>query len=68
MNNSMTTPFYGMIEEVRVMLVDNDTKFITQMFDLLTSYDYTGDISKNKNRTCNFWCFDISRFCVIFFI
>ncbi|XP_060202055.1 putative two-component response regulator ARR20 [Lycium barbarum] len=36
----MAAPFYGMIKEVRVMLVDNDKEFVNEMVDLLKSYDY----------------------------
>ncbi|KAK4338914.1 hypothetical protein RND71_040376 [Anisodus tanguticus] len=39
-DNSMATPFYGMIEEVRVVLVDHDKDFVTKMIDLLKSYKY----------------------------
>ncbi|KAK6782296.1 hypothetical protein RDI58_020092 [Solanum bulbocastanum] len=36
----MATPFYGMIETINVLLVDNDQEFITNIIDLLKSYDY----------------------------
>ncbi|KAK4366574.1 hypothetical protein RND71_014454 [Anisodus tanguticus] len=38
--NPMGAPFYGMIEEVCVMLVDHDEKFVNEMTDLLKSYGY----------------------------
>ncbi|XP_060171218.1 two-component response regulator ORR26-like [Lycium barbarum] len=38
--NPMAAPFYGMIEEVRVMLVDHNKEFVNEMVDLLKSYSY----------------------------
>ncbi|MCD7469241.1 hypothetical protein HAX54_008112 [Datura stramonium] len=48
----MASPYHGMIEEVHVMLVDDDTKFVTVMVDLLKSYDYKGMsmLSKGKKK------------------
>ncbi|PHU06764.1 hypothetical protein BC332_23253 [Capsicum chinense] len=36
----MTASYYGMIEEVGVMLIDSDTTSATKMIDFLKSYDY----------------------------
>lgn len=35
----MEAPFYGMIDEVRVLLVDNDKAFLTDMVVLLKTHD-----------------------------
>ncbi|KAH0643605.1 hypothetical protein KY290_035083 [Solanum tuberosum] len=36
----MATGYYGIIHEVRVVLVDPETENVTEMVDLLKSYDY----------------------------
>ncbi|KAG5581515.1 hypothetical protein H5410_052142 [Solanum commersonii] len=36
----METGYYGIIDEVRVVLGDHETKNVTKMVDLLKSYDY----------------------------
>ncbi|KAH0640910.1 hypothetical protein KY285_037496 [Solanum tuberosum] len=36
----MATPYYGMIEEVWVMLIDDDKEFVTHMTGLLKSHNY----------------------------
>ncbi|XP_049399924.1 putative two-component response regulator ARR20 [Solanum stenotomum] len=36
----MATGYYGIIDEVRVVLVDPETENVTEMVDLLKSYDY----------------------------
>ncbi|KAM3217368.1 hypothetical protein P3L10_026811 [Capsicum annuum] len=36
----MAAPYYGMIDEVHVVLVDDDKEFVNNMVDLLKSYDY----------------------------
>ncbi|KAH0737052.1 hypothetical protein KY290_035757 [Solanum tuberosum] len=36
----MATPYYGMIEEVWVMLIDDDKEFVTHMTSLLKSHNY----------------------------
>ncbi|KAM3217346.1 hypothetical protein P3L10_026789 [Capsicum annuum] len=36
----MTVSYYGMIEEVRVMLIDSDTTSATEMVHLLKCYEY----------------------------
>ncbi|MCD7470081.1 hypothetical protein HAX54_009658 [Datura stramonium] len=36
----MAVPYYGMIEEVRVMLVEYDKESAFKMVDLIKSYDY----------------------------
>ncbi|XP_025886280.1 two-component response regulator ARR1-like [Solanum lycopersicum] len=36
----MASPNYGTIKEVHVLLVDNDKEFVTEMINLLKSYDY----------------------------
>lgn len=43
----MASPNYGTIKEVHVLLVDNDKEFVTEMINLLKSYDYKGNICKN---------------------
>ncbi|PHU06798.1 hypothetical protein BC332_23287 [Capsicum chinense] len=39
----MAAPYYGMIDEVHVVLVDDDKEFVNNMVDLLKSYDYKED-------------------------
>ncbi|XP_027767523.1 two-component response regulator ARR11-like [Solanum pennellii] len=39
-NNPMSSPYYGKIEHVHVMLVDNDKEFTKKMTDFLTFYEY----------------------------
>lgn len=46
-NNPMSSPYYGKIEHVHVMLVDNDKEFTKKMTDFLTFYEYKGNISKS---------------------
>ncbi|KAK6796578.1 hypothetical protein RDI58_004279 [Solanum bulbocastanum] len=36
----MDAPYYGMIEEVWVMLIDDDKEFVTKMTDMLKSQNY----------------------------
>ncbi|TMX01694.1 hypothetical protein EJD97_023891, partial [Solanum chilense] len=36
----MATGYYGIVDEVRVVLVDPETKNVTKMVDLMKSYDY----------------------------
>ncbi|KAG5620891.1 hypothetical protein H5410_006109 [Solanum commersonii] len=36
----MAAPYYGMIEEVWVMLIDDDKEFVTNMTELLKSHNY----------------------------
>ncbi|KAK4730670.1 hypothetical protein R3W88_023658 [Solanum pinnatisectum] len=36
----MATPYYGMIKEVWLMLIDDDKEFITKMTNLLKSHNY----------------------------
>lgn len=43
----MGTGYYGIIDEVQVVLVDKETKNVGKMVDLLKSYDFKCDISKN---------------------
>ncbi|MCE2055297.1 hypothetical protein HAX54_042366 [Datura stramonium] len=39
-DNPMAAPCVGMIEKICVMLVADDKRFVTEMVDLLKSYDY----------------------------
>ncbi|KAG5620900.1 hypothetical protein H5410_006118 [Solanum commersonii] len=36
----MVAPYYGMIKEVWVMLIDDDKQFVTKMTDMLKSHNY----------------------------
>ncbi|MCD7453588.1 hypothetical protein HAX54_021531 [Datura stramonium] len=40
MDKPMSAPYYGMLEEIHVMLVDHDKDFVTEMVDLLMTHDY----------------------------
>lgn len=44
----MTTAYYGMIEQIHVMLVDSDQEFVDEMVHLLMSCNYKGDITKHR--------------------
>ncbi|XP_055808334.1 uncharacterized protein LOC129876881 isoform X2 [Solanum dulcamara] len=43
----MATGYYGMIEELHVVLVDHEQENTTEMVDLLKSYDYEGCFPKD---------------------
>lgn len=36
----MEASYYGMIEEVCVMLIDDDTEFVTKLTNLLKAHNY----------------------------
>lgn len=42
--NLMEASYHGMIEEVCVMLIDDDTEFVTKLTDLLKAHNYKGNI------------------------
>ena len=46
-DNKVATTYFGMIDEVRVMLVSQINNIAIKIVDLLKCKDYKGNISKN---------------------